>query len=319
MYHYLYSVIIQVQHEVDIVPVKPTMRICCDGEAGGEFHCKEHDFTISLMPNCAHGQVKINVNAYLSSNLEVSDGIYIVSPVFDVKLNVKLLQPATVKMLHFVNLESEDHARKMKFYVAHGSTNEIKPGCFDVDSQFGTIQLSDFSKVFIVWMEQSIPYMLILKEEDDLEVNSQSTTSQIVMPQQQQNSTTSSHNNKVSSHNSETSCQSTQASPCNAGVSSHNTEASSHNAEVLSQTTQTLLHNTEAPSHNSTKASCQSKVQQSPMTPFKVKYSEIIVLPQHRCTCPNDWRGIYCIACCGGTWRQVNNYIVSIVICGTKS
>ena len=140
-----------------LTPVKPIARIVCDGKTGGNFHWKRHDFTISLPPNCVEGCIELTICPSLPENFQVYSGTFIVSAVFDIHCNKKLVKPATLCLYHFVNLKSEDDVVKMNFCIDHETSYEInetsyeiKHGNFRVGSCYGVVEMLEFSKVSIL-------------------------------------------------------------------------------------------------------------------------------------------------------------------------
>ena len=130
----------------------------CD-VSGGDFSWKSHDLSISISPNSFEnvGQAELNINAYLSNSNQSFCGCHIVSAVFKIESNVKeFIPPVKLRIPHCVILESSNDCEKMHFLIQHADEYAIKKeGVFNVGEFYGTVELSRFSFVSIIW-EQAV-------------------------------------------------------------------------------------------------------------------------------------------------------------------
>ena len=129
--------------------------------SGGEFHWKSHDLSISISPNSFAEDIpaKLNITAYLSVSNESFCGCHIVSAVFKIDSNVKNFNPPIkLRIPHCVILESKSDCEKMHFLVQHADDYTLKKdGIFTVGNFYGTVELTKFSYIAIIW-EKAINY-----------------------------------------------------------------------------------------------------------------------------------------------------------------
>ena len=150
----------QIKIPIPILPVgKPGILTCKD--SGGDFHWKTHDLSISIPPNSFTDAIpaKLNITAYLAVGNQSFYGCHIVSAVFKIESSIKKFSsPVKLQIPHCVILESSDDCEKMHFYVQHEDEYAIKrDGVFNVGEFYGTVELTEFSCVLIIW-ENAVNY-----------------------------------------------------------------------------------------------------------------------------------------------------------------
>ena len=127
--------------------------------SGGDFFWKSHDLSISISPDSFTdvAQANLDINAYLSISNQGFCGCHIVSAVFKIESNVKEFNPPIkLRIPHCVILESSNDCEKMHFLIQHADEYAMKKeGIFKVGEFYGTVELSRFSYVSIIW-EQAI-------------------------------------------------------------------------------------------------------------------------------------------------------------------
>ena len=133
---------------VGLIAVGPSEKIDCDGKYGGSYLWKGHDFALVLPPDCADDTVTITLEASLPCSTQEH---CLLSAVFDVTTNVKTLKkPVTVHVPHCVNIKSEQDIDRLYFLILHKDSRELKKGYFEIGKSFGSVELTEFSKVTIL-------------------------------------------------------------------------------------------------------------------------------------------------------------------------
>ena len=133
---------------VGLITIGHSEKIDCDGNYGGSYQWKGHDFSIMLPPGCADGTVTVTLEAYLPSSTQEH---CLLSAVFDVTTNVETLKkPVTVHIPHCVNIKSEEDKERLCFLILHKESHELKKGHFEIGKSFGSVELTKFSKVTIL-------------------------------------------------------------------------------------------------------------------------------------------------------------------------
>lgn len=257
---------------VCLIPMQSKAQITCDGTTGGTFQWKRHEFTLSLPPDCTNESVKLNMKAFLSNNLQVCEGVYIVSAVFNISASIKKLEkPAVLSFPHCIDIKTKSDIEKMKFYVQHENSFEIISGNFQIASSLGSVELTEFSKIFIVFF-QHVGEMLrkgfqIVVLEDyfsDTSSNSHSTVtthSSLPIVKSTENNTNGAHTMKIKTNS--------QDSPTTVDKPNHTQNVTASQQHTL--TDKTLK------SHGSNP---------------NINYAEVLSLPKS-CTKAGNWDAVY--------------------------
>ena len=141
------------------MPVGNPGILTCE-DAGGDFYWKSHDLSVSVFPNSFTGApAKVNITAYLSNNNQSFCGCHIVSAVFKIESSIASFSPPVkLRIPHCVKLDNESDCAKMRFLVQHEGEYAIKKdGIFNVNEFYGTVELTKFSYVSIIW-ENAVNY-----------------------------------------------------------------------------------------------------------------------------------------------------------------
>ena len=180
--------------------------------SGGEFYWKSHDLSICISPNSFADVIpaKLNITAYLSISNESFCGYHIVSAVFKIDSNVENFDPPVkLRIPHCVTLESNSDCEKMHFLVQHADNYTLrKQGIFKADDFYGTVELTKFSYIAIIW-EKTITYCRMVisfiihgQEESN---HQQQDEQQLQQLQQSQDSSSSESDPSSANHYSYTS------------------------------------------------------------------------------------------------------------------
>ena len=130
-----------------LIAIGHSEKVDCDGEYGGSYQWKGHDFTMMLPPGCADETVTITLQAYLPSSTQEHG---LLSAVFDVTTSIETFKkPVTVTIPHCVNIKSEEDKERLYFLILHKHSHEFKKGYFEIGKLFGSVELTKFSKFAI--------------------------------------------------------------------------------------------------------------------------------------------------------------------------
>ena len=108
----------------------------------------------------------MSIQVFLSENFQIFKGVYIVSAVFNVTANVKKLdKPATLTFPHCVDIKTQNDIDKLRFYVQHENCFEVIDGNFEIASALGSVELLEFSNIFIVFFQyvKNLFYEIVTK------------------------------------------------------------------------------------------------------------------------------------------------------------
>ena len=162
---YVYYMCISFSANIILIPVGQS-DIQCDGESGGSYLWKGHNFGITLPPDCADGTVTITLKAYLPCSTQ---NHCLASAVFQIITNVKeFKKPIKLSLPHWVNIniKSETDKEKLQFLVFKSNPYGILQGStqesFEVGESFASIEVSEVllisicKKIMPAWFAFSI-------------------------------------------------------------------------------------------------------------------------------------------------------------------
>lgn len=258
-------------------------RIICDGTTGGSFEWKCHEFTLSLPPNCINKPVDLSIKACLSNNFQICEGVYIVSAVFSIETNFeKLEKPAVLFFPHCIDIQTKNDIAKMRFCIQHENSFEVIDGNFKIASPLGSVELTEFSKIFIVFLQHG---QATLKEGFKIIVEDSSS-----------DYPSSSHAKDPAQPGMPVMCTENNEK----GVSTvKNTADSQDNSSAASDnfTESSNPQNATTPQETASEQ-CKEQVaaieKNHPDPPVNINYVEILHLPKCRNE-PGNWNAFYCI------------------------
>jgi len=136
----------------EMVLIGGPFQISCDGQTGRYFVWREHGLQLYLPANCAHQRVVVTMSSYVPIKNQLSSKAHIVSSVYYLQSNIKQFSTAvTLHLQHCVKLTRKEDCQKLCF-VIHDNDNKIKvSGKFHIGHSYGTIEVTSFCYVYIVW------------------------------------------------------------------------------------------------------------------------------------------------------------------------
>ena len=287
---------------VHVIPVDGPYKIMFDGQSGGHFVWSDCGLELNFPPGCSDQQIEISISVFLPIRNMVYLGVYIVSAVYQFQCNVERFDKMfTLRLQHCVKLQSAEDCHKMCFIIQHGGNN-MKYGCFEIGSSYGTVTLDRFCYVYTGWIYKlwrSIQIQIISDSDDQDSEDDQGNEDDQSGEDDQNNQDSSSviisnqrHGNSLQT--------ASNVSQSDSGACSKPPDSQQLNLVPVPLVT--------------TNASSDSldEGQKKPINISKpvFEYEQLLALPKHHSHLIN-WSGAYCIHKKG--WRKVCKFIVSCI------